>query len=1347
MTSFLAETELRPIQFEKDRGLKPVGLALGVGGQALEVVVTTSDGRPSADQLRNAWRERHAGRAAPVLLVAIYGERCALIGPIGEAPPIYNEMNIDSVEQLTRLALAEPNRHAALRLLQSGLSELESDLPGLQNHGLLATHELQHGVPRRSDWITAGEKARPLVGKSNDALLRGLGYGIEATPASVSILVANGTKTAMAVYLNEDEQFEQPSGRFADRSPITFAVHYAQRERLPFVIAVKNGFLRLYPAESEAGIGYRGQTETFVQLHLDLLSDDTLPYLWLLFASEALADGGTLHQILVSSEDFAAGLRSRLRERIYVDVVPRLAMGIAAEMQLDAPSADDLEYVYQLTMTLLFRLLFVAYAEDQDLLPYRTNELYQNRSLKHKAHELEALHNKGASFGSDTGLWHEIWALFAAVDQGRAEWSIPVYNGGLFANHRSPDGLPSLGELQLPSTVYGPALKQLLLDDSPEGLGPVDFRSLGVREFGTIYEGLLESELSVADTALRVDEEGKYVPVSNDKEVDVRAGEIYLHNSAGSRKATGTYYTKTFAVEHLLDHALEPALQEHFERLDRLDENSACQAFFDFRLADIAMGSGHFLVAAIDRIEDALSAYLTRRNLSGVSAELARLRSAAEGAMKAVSSTLEVDDNQLLRRQIARHCIFGVDINPIAVELAKLSVWIHTFVPGLPLSLLDYNLRVGNSLVGIATFEEARELIGGDSAAEDQIGLFSMTADELLGAARDTLEKFSRISDASTKEIEEAKRVHNEAMEALAPTGALFDILAASRLTEDVQKDIKSGAVMQWISKMPELSTFEVYKAAQAVFKNIRPFHFPLIFPQVFLRPRQGFDVILGNPPWEEATLEEDRFWLRYIPGLQGMTSAEQRRCQAAIRQERPDLVARLESELAKIEVVRQALTTGPYPGMGTGDPDLYKGFVWRFWHLAAKEGGRVGVVLPRSAFAAKGSADFRKAIFTSGQINDLTFLLNRAGWVFNDAEHRYTIGLVTLVKRLPPADAQLPMRGPFRSLERYQVGMQEMPVRFAVENALSWTDTAALPLLPSEESASAFAQLRQAPRLDLDEPSQWRARPNRDLDATNDKLYEGKELMTFTEEQPPGTLPIFKGKSFDLWQPDTGVYYAWADPGIAEERLQNKRARGHRNARSAFSEFPVEHIIDEDTLPHRHPRIAFRDVTRATDSRTMRAALIPPNVFITNKGPYFLWPRGDKKDEAYLLGVLCSTPLDWYARRFIEISMNFFILNPFPIPRPDRNNLLWQRTVALAGRLAASDERYADWANEVEVEYGPLPEAVKEDMTQELDAVVAHLYGLDANQLAHIFETFHEGWDYRARLQATLEYFKKWKT
>ena len=249
---------------------------------------------------------------------------------------------------------------------------------------------------------------------------------------------------------------------------------------------------------------------------------------------------------------------------------------------------------------------------------------------------------------------------------------------------------------------------------------------------------------------------------------------------------------------------------------------------------------------------------------------------------------------------------------------------------------------------------------------------------------------------------------------------------------------------------------------------------------------------------------------------------------------------------------------------------------------------------------------------------------------------------------------------------------------------------------------------------------------------------------MTFAASPPrPGLWPVYKGESFDLWNPDTGIYYAWAEPEPVFAWLQSKRWRARNNQRSVHSEFPADHLEDRRSLPCFRPRIAFRDVARATDSRTIIAALVPPRVFIANQAPYFLWPRGGAKDQAFLLGMLASVPLDWYARRFVETHVSFFVINPFPIPRPPRDDRHWRRAVALAGRLACPDDRFAEWAEAVGVECGPLAADEKEDLIHELDAVAARLYGLDERQLVHVFETFHRNWNHEPRLDAVLRHFR----
>lgn len=248
--------------------------------------------------------------------------------------------------------------------------------------------------------------------------------------------------------------------------------------------------------------------------------------------------------------------------------------------------------------------------------------------------------------------------------------------------------------------------------------------------------------------------------------------------------------------------------------------------------------------------------------------------------------------------------------------------------------------------------------------------------------------------------------------------------------------------------------------------------------------------------------------------------------------------------------------------------------------------------------------------------------------------------------------------------------------------------------------------------------------------------------MMDFHLEN--GHWPVYKGASFDLWNPDKAAPYAWADPAPLLDWLQNKRLKTAKSQRdSAHKEFPIEHLRDWSTLPCLKPRIAFRDITNRTNSRTIIACLLPPKVFVVHNAPYFFWPHGDERDQAFLLGVLCSIPLDWYARRFVETHVTYFVINPFPIPRPGRDAPLWKRTVQVAGRLACPDERFAEWAKAVGVDWGPLAEDEKQDLVHELDAIVAHCYGLTERQLVHVFESFHEGWNYHDRLDAVLKHFR----
>ena len=669
----------------------------------------------------------------------------------------------------------------------------------------------------------------------------------------------------------------------------------------------------------------------------------------------------------------------RLRERVYNDVVPGLAVAVAeASEGAFAGERADLDFLYRETLVLLFRILFIAYAEDRELLPYRSSEAYRQAALKTMARRLADAHDAGLSWEDTqtTALWADLNKLREAVDEGSPAWSVPAYDGGLFSSDPDTSVVgAALAGITLPDSRLAPALTALLVEKVDDGAcGPIDFRTLSVRDFGTIYEGLLESSLSRApfDLSVAVDNEGResFVRAEPDAEIVVPVGSIYHHNRSGERKSTGSYFTKEVAVEHLLERALEPALSRHLTRVSALlesaNELAARDAFFDFRCVDLAMGSGHFLVAAVDHIEERFTSFLVEHPISGVSAELGRLEASAADLL-GQRADFEIETSTLMRRLIARRCVYGVDRNEIAVELARLSIWIHTFVPGLPLSYLDHNLVVGDSLTGIARIDE---VLGAVLDAEES-GTASFFEGQILAwldEASASLRRLANVADATPPEIREARRAHAEAKEAVEPVRRLFDLVCAirrgeaARFTGEINHDT--------INEHADLRQTELAsKAFQAL-------HFPVAFPEVFLRTNPGFDCIIGNPPWDKVLWEPMQFWIPRMPGLNTLGPTRRDAEMGRLRELYPADAVMEERHAAERRRYQEHVKSA-YWQQGSAHYDSAKLFVERALQLLQKEGA-VGLVLPRQALVLGGWAKLRDLLFTSRSYSSATQALLR---------------------------------------------------------------------------------------------------------------------------------------------------------------------------------------------------------------------------------------------------------------------------------------------------------------------------------------------------------------------------------
>ena len=1048
----------------------------------LEVAVVESAKASRKSELEEIWRKRKGGRASPVLVVAVPAgavavpsanavppadtttapastasqtprsaatDQFTLCGLEKQTSTIYQTLPPEQVQILLANALAAPDHHSATNYLTSKLQQLQ-DIPGLRNQGLLATHELQHGVPQRPDWDTATQKALEILQERDDELITSLGFSIEPHDERINILTAGSRRTAVAVSLRRGEPFDLRSSQHSlfEKSPVATAAQVAEHHNLNWMILTRGPEIRLYSSKAEVGVGGGTREEKYLELDLELLPQDRAGYLHLLFSADALSEDGSLHETVRNSSQFATELAARLRDRVYDKTVPQLAEAVARQISGD-PSEKSLEDAYEQVMHILFRLLFVAYGEAKDLLPLRANPQYQHHSLTEIAKlMLDARKNDQPPWdNTQTTLWPNVVQIWEAIDKGNSAWGVPAYNGGLFSTdpNASPPGAAIARMLPLADQEFGPALEALLIDKTPDG-GPglVDFRSLSVREFGTIYEGLLESRFSAAPTDLTLNKKNLFVPAEQGEMVAVPEGGVYFHNRSGARKSSGSYFTKAFAVNHLIDHALVPALDNHTERLDALLESdgpeAAAKAFFEFRCADIAMGSGHFLTAALDKIVEVLSKYMDEHQLPQIKQELDSLRAASEEAMGDTSLSESITYEALLRRQVARRCIYGVDKHAVAVELAQVALWIHTFIPGLPLSNLARNLVCGDSLTGVGSVDEVVQELEPDYSP-DKPSLYRQQIEGHLNAGKDAWEKMAANPEATIEEVEESRQLSAEMAEKVQIATMQFDLVSARR----------AGVIDIEGFDEDTIKANHSRKEVEDALDWLRPAHFPALFPEVFWGDNPGFDCLLGNPPWEKVKVERHAWWCQHAPGIRALPVGKMNQAISELATEQPHLAEMYDREVAESRKHAEVLKNGPFD-LGKGNTDLYQVFSWRFWQLA-RSAGSIGVVLPRSALQGKGSEPWRKEILDNGTFSNVSVLLNNSGWVFEDIHFSYTITLCSIQKILEEPKA-LWLNGPIKSEFAFN---NSKPVEIPIQEFKQWSNSCAFPNIPSSEALQVF--------------------------------------------------------------------------------------------------------------------------------------------------------------------------------------------------------------------------------------------------------------------------------------------------
>ena len=595
---------------------------------------------------------------------------------------------------------------------------------------------------------------------------------------------------------------------------------------------------------------------------------DSFRYFYCLFRRDAFTPdaSGTsfLDRVLTESRQHTIAVSDDLKNRVY-DALRLLIGGF-----LDFPrngfdrANPPLDEIHANSLILLYRLLFILYAESRGLLPVENPDYAARYSLAALAETThETLDRGDLIIPTISDYWARLRGLFTLINDG---WNdlIPQYNGGLF----NPEHHPFLEKYELGNDALAQVIELLTRTEESKR---ITYRDLDVRHLGNIYEGLLEYQPQIADQDLVIASKKRREVVtpksSSNQKVAYREGEVYLLTDKGERKATGSYYTPDYIVRYIVENSLAP-----------LCKDKSVKEILSLKVLDPATGSGHFLVGVVD--------YLAEELITNPDAALM------------TETATEETELAYWRRRVVESCVYGVDLNPMAVELAKLSLWLHTVAKGEPLSFLDHHIRYGNSLIGakIENLSHLPQLKKSRRRTSETQTEFAMTF-PFIDTVAIAIGHYLLIEETESCT---ADQIHAKEHELdIAQTMLRFHKGVANLWTSvyfgnDVSRAVYHQALNALRSKDTDtLENLLCYRRAQELAAAKQFFHWEIEFPEVFRdkfgreKDNPGFDAVVGNPPYVSVTnIEPDfrNYLLRQFTTATGrfdlyITFAEQALC------------------------------------------------------------------------------------------------------------------------------------------------------------------------------------------------------------------------------------------------------------------------------------------------------------------------------------------------------------------------------------------------------------------------------------------------------------------------------------
>jgi len=1007
------------------------------------------------------------------------------------------------------------------------------------------------------------------------------------------------------------------------------------------------------------------------------------------------------------AQEVEADLRQKIFDGdLFINLVKSVLGHSASKMR----SQEELDDAKTLALRLLYRLLFVLYAESRGLLPVG-NSKYKEFSLEVLRPRLEAFEKEPKAYS----VWDILRTLFSMISKGDVDANLPQYDGKLFEED------PALDDIVIANEFLVPALRDLM--ETEKG-GGIDYQNLGVRHLGSLYEALLEYSVRQARQPLVMYKEeildAKFAEDLKQKPIGfVEKGELYLSVKGLARKGTGSYYTPDEIVTFLVKKGLEPhfkAREEQFKAdLLRLPpaskprdlelEKKCTEDMLGLKILDPAMGSGHFLVAAVNEITRWIINLLKEYPDAPLMREIEEFRRSIVEEQRKRGIRLDEDlltDDVILKRMVMKRCIYGVDINPLAVELAKVSLWLDSFTIGTPLTFLDHHIRCGDSLIGLWIEDIAPKVF--ETTLEKWTGTVSTAGESLVEAV-------VMPADLTVEQVTQSREAYEAVREKTRSLCVLLDMFCASVIDPELGAKLpKNLALIEetYRKKDEKPKWWGLVEEALRLRDNYRFFHWELEFPDAFSKDRRGFDLIVMNPPWDAVMPEDDDFFSVYYPSFRKIKKKTDKikKMRAMLQ----DVGIKKEYENYR-NTIAQKLTffksSGQFKRRGTGYTNLWKLFLERALLLATVNGS-FALVIPSNIVTDEGGKQLREALF-EGRIRAMYEFENKNG-IFADVHRSYKFVLLCADKTAPTES--FPSAFYLHDINALEGKVEqekfvEIPVQLV---KLSAPESLSIPEIRNKKQLEVFSWLYSNHPLLGDGSKGWSVTLIQELNRTTDSdLFKSDDKG----------WPLVEGKNFHQFLLGFEKIDFTVDP-----KQGLKRVARHREYQGTNEKL------------HKSVRLAFRDVASSTNVRSMIACLLPPNSFCSNTAIVTLPQRRifDLEDKDYsrliacLSGIFNSFVFDFLIRTRITMHLNFFYVYQTPVPITFNEGVA-EEIIKISARLSSVDDRFKEFASVLGVECDPLTMKERVELTAKLNALMAVHYGLNREQLEVILQSF-EGFE-----------------